>query len=114
MCLEKSAAFALGLLILEAEPCLQGVAREVTEAPTSPSQVLRSTEHFEVRNIIKYFLDIFTISGKKIIILQLRLHFKKYVLKIQGNNYMSFGGSERFLMNFLGILPDLVMFLMII
>jgi len=47
-------------------------------------------------------------------ILQLRLHFKKYMFKIQGNNYMSTGGSEGFLMNFLGVLPDLVMFLMII
>lgn len=47
-------------------------------------------------------------------ILQLRLHFKKYVFKIQGNNYMSTRESEGFLMNFLGVLPDLVMFLMII
>lgn len=115
VCLEKSAGCCLGFAYFRSR-ALQGFAREVTEAPTSPSA--SPAEHGVFWSQIHYqiflLLDIFIISEKKIMILQLRLHFKKYMFKIQGNNYMSTGGSEGFLMNFLGVLPDLVMFLMII
>lgn len=58
-------------------------------------------------------LAIYMIKSKKVMILQLGPHFKKHMLKIQGNNYMS-AGEKGFLMNFLDNLPDLVIFLMII